>query len=161
MIIGVSTGELQIGDNWQTKSKQCVWPWFDGNLWINLDSDALLKQNCHTQKMKRTIIYGAKFNLSSSFSNHTVVPYYLVLVSFLNSKKESVEENISYLWNCLENRTKSQLLERNRRNCLKRKLSIKAFTIFLGPSWLWSSSDFVGRTSVITKFPKGNWHLLC
>jgi hypothetical protein len=72
MIMGVSTGELQIGDNWQTKSKQSVWPWFDGNRWINLDSDALLKQNCHTQNMKYTIIYGAKCNLSSSFSNHTV-----------------------------------------------------------------------------------------
>jgi hypothetical protein len=30
----------------------------------------------------------------------------------------------------------------------------KAFTFFLGPSWL--SSDFVGSTSVISKFPKGN-----
>jgi hypothetical protein len=37
----------------------------------------------------------------------------------------------------------------------------KAFTIFLEPSWLWPSSDFVGSTSVITKFPKGNWHFLC
>jgi hypothetical protein len=75
--MGVSTGELQIGDNWQTKSKQWVWSWFNGNLWINLDSDALLKQNCHTQNMKRTIIYGAKFNLSSSFSNHTVHDFHI------------------------------------------------------------------------------------
>jgi hypothetical protein len=75
MFMGVSTGELQIGDNWQTKSKQWVWPWFDGNLWINLDREALLKQNCHTENMKRTIIYGAKFNLSSSFSKHTVCDF--------------------------------------------------------------------------------------
>jgi hypothetical protein len=52
------------------------------NLWLDakranvkIVSDALLKQNCHTQNMKRTIIYGAKFNLSSSFSNHTVYTY--------------------------------------------------------------------------------------
>jgi hypothetical protein len=68
MIMGVSSGELEIGDNWQTKSKQWA---FDGSQWINLDSDVLLKQNCHTQNIKRTIIYGATFNLSSSFFNHT------------------------------------------------------------------------------------------
>jgi hypothetical protein len=81
--MGVSSGELEIGDNWQTKSKQWVWPCFDRSLWINLDSDVLLKQNCHTQNMKRTIIYGAKFNLSSSFLNHTVSVTTVLMVMLL------------------------------------------------------------------------------
>jgi hypothetical protein len=66
--MGVSTGNCKL----VTIDKRNQNNGFDGNLWINLDSEALLKQNCHTQNMKRTIIYGAKFNLSSSFFNHTV-----------------------------------------------------------------------------------------
>jgi hypothetical protein len=59
---------------------------FDPGLTENLESDALLKQNCHPQNMKRTIIYGAKFNLSSSLSNHTVD---VLGVEFLSSDEEN------------------------------------------------------------------------
>jgi hypothetical protein len=48
--MGVSTGNCKL----VTIDKRNQNNGFDGNIWINLDSEALLKQNCHTQNMKRT-----------------------------------------------------------------------------------------------------------